>query len=366
VRDKLIAGAVRGAYTDLLPAGRHPAIALYLDIDPCAVDVNVHPAKAEVRFRESGLVRALVVSAIGEALRKAGIRPTAQASERALAAFKPGGGGSGWPGRGGSGWRREPAWSPAAFAPLDGTTIRAPATSEAALAAAAGLGENGQAAFDYASLPSAPIGSTLAGPEGIEAGEGEAHTLGAARAQLHETYIVAQTKDGLVIVDQHAAHERLVYERLKCERAERGIERQIMLTPEIVELDPADCAKLMAHAGMLEGLGLRIEAFGQGAIAISEAPAALAPGKLRSLITDLVDSFDEWGTPIALERRLDHVLATMACHGSVRSGRRLRPEEMDALLREMERTPGADVCNHGRPTFISLKLADIERLFARR
>ena len=167
-------------------------------------------------------------------------------------------------------------------------------------------------------------------------------------------------------MDQHAAHERLVYERLKHERSQRGIERQIMLTPEIVELEPADCARLMAHAGLLEELGLSIEAFGRGAIAIREAPAALAPGKLRSLITDLVDSFDEWGTPLALERRLDHVLATMACHGSVRSGRRLRSEEMDALLREMERTPGADVCNHGRPTFISLKLADIERLFGRR
>jgi DNA mismatch repair protein MutL len=355
VRDKLLTGAVRGAYADLLPAGRYPAIVLYLDIDPRAVDVNVHPAKAEVRFREAGLVRALVVSAIGEALRKAGIRPVTQASDRALSAFGAG--------IGTGQVDRRPGWGSDAFAPVDGTMGQG-APFPAALSPAAGFAE-GQVAFDYASRPSAAIDASPAEIEGAPA-NGEAYPLGAARAQLHETYIVAQTQDGLVIVDQHAAHERLVYERLKGERAGRGVERQLMLTPEIVDLDPADCMKLLAHAELLEGLGLAIEPFGQGAIAIREAPAALAAGKLRSLITDLIDSFDEWGTPLALERRLDHVLATMACHGSVRAGRRLRPEEMDALLREMERTPGADVCNHGRPTFIALKLADIERLFGRR
>jgi DNA mismatch repair protein MutL len=355
VRDKLLAGAVRGAYADLLPAGRHPAIALYLDIDPKAVDVNVHPAKAEVRFREAGLVRALVVSAIGEALRKAGIRPVTQASDRALAAFGLNGG------RGsserGSGWRGE------TFAPVE--PMATPPLGSPASMPGGGFA-NDQAAFEYASRPSGAVDSRpLPAGEG-EAASGEAYPLGAARAQLHETYIVAQTKDGLVIVDQHAAHERLVYERLKRERSTRGVERQIMLTPEIVDLDPADCAKLLAHAVLLDELGLGVEAFGPGAVAIREAPAALAIGKLRSLITDLVDTFEEWDAPLALERRLDHVLATMACHGSVRAGRRLRPEEMDALLREMENTPGADVCNHGRPTFISLKLTDIERLFGRR
>ncbi|MFI5011440.1 MAG: DNA mismatch repair endonuclease MutL [Hyphomicrobiales bacterium] len=355
VRDKLLTGAVRGAYADFLPAGRYPAIALYLDIEPRAVDVNVHPAKAEVRFREAGLVRALVVSAIGDALRKAGIRPVTQASDRALAAF---GFGSG---RGAPDHR--PGWRGDAFAPLGSTTM--PGFASGASAVAPGFAEP-QAGFDYASRPSGAVATGPAPAEGGASADGEGFPLGAARAQLHETYIIAQTHDGLVIVDQHAAHERLVYERLKRERAGRGVERQLMLTPEIVDLDPADCGKLMAHAELLEGLGLAIEPFGPGAVAIREAPSALAPGKLRSLIADLVDSFDEWDAPLALERRLEHVLATMACHGSVRAGRRLRAEEMDALLREMERTPGADVCNHGRPTFIALKLADIERLFGRR
>ncbi|MBW0002226.1 MAG: DNA mismatch repair endonuclease MutL [Hyphomicrobiales bacterium] len=353
VRDKLLTGAVRGAYADLLPAGRYPAIALYLEIDARAVDVNVHPAKAEVRFREAGLVRALVVSAIGDALRGAGIRPVTQASERAIAAF----------GAGGAFGRtsyREAGWNNDAFAPIEHVSgERAGANAGRAL----GFAE-GQESFDYASRPSGAVEPQA--PEPDSATEAEAFPLGAARAQLHENYIIAQTRDGLVIVDQHAAHERLVYERLKRERSTRGIERQIMLTPEIVDLDPSDCARLLEQGQLLEELGLVIEPFGPGAIAVREAPAALASGKLRQLITDLVDSFEEWGTASALERKLDHVLATMACHGSVRSGRRLRAEEMDALLRQMEATPGAEVCNHGRPTFITLKLAEIERLFKRR
>ncbi|MBV9567241.1 MAG: DNA mismatch repair endonuclease MutL, partial [Hyphomicrobiales bacterium] len=354
VRDKLLTAAVRAAYMDLVPTGRYPAIALYLDIDPRAVDVNVHPAKAEVRFRDASLVRALVITAIGEALRGAGIRPVTQASERALAAF-----GSGWD-RGRPSFR-QPGWSAQAFAPVE--PVSGSSASTQVMPSALGFGE-GQESFDYASRPSGSVEPQA--PNAVSSLEGEAHPLGAARAQLHENYIIAQTRDGLVIVDQHAAHERLVYERLKRERSARGVERQIMLTPEIVDLDPSDCAKLLAQAGLLEELGLVIEAFGPGAIAIREAPAALASGKLRQLITDLVDSFEEWGTASALERKLDHVLSTMACHGSVRSGRRLRAEEMDALLRQMEKTPGADVCNHGRPTFIVLKLADIERLFGRR
>ncbi|MBV8448785.1 MAG: DNA mismatch repair endonuclease MutL [Hyphomicrobiales bacterium] len=354
VRDKLLTAAVRAAYMDLMPTGRYPAIALYVAVDPREVDVNVHPAKAEVRFRDASLVRALVITAIREALRGAGIRPVTRASERALAAFGSGGE------RGGPTYR-QPGWNVQAFAPLE------PASSSVANAPAShafGFAE-GQESFDYAARPSGSVEPQAHDP--ASSVEGEAYPLGAARAQLHENYIVAQTSDGLVIVDQHAAHERLVYERLKRERAARGIERQIMLTPEIVDLDASDCAKLLAQAELLEGLGLVVEPFGPGAIAIREAPAALAPGKLRRLIMDLIDSFDEWGTAAAaLERKLDHVLATMACHGSVRSGRRLRAEEMDALLREMEKTPGADVCNHGRPTFIVLKLADIERLFGRR
>jgi DNA mismatch repair protein MutL len=354
VRDKLLTGAVRGAYADLLPAGRYPAIALYVDIDPRAVDVNVHPAKAEVRFREAGLVRALVVTAIGDALRGAGIRPMTQASERALAAFGSGGGAGRAP-------YREARWNADAFAPID--RVMSEVADAEVSPAHLGFAE-GQESFDYASRPSGAVEPQV--PASGAAADAEAFPLGAARAQLHENYIIAQTHDGLVIIDQHAAHERLVYERLKRERSMRGVERQIMLTPEIVDLDPSDCARLLEESKLLEELGLIIEPFGPGAIAIREAPAALARGKLRQLITDLVDSFEEWGTAAALERKLDHVLATMACHGSVRSGRRLRAEEMDALLRQMEATPGADVCNHGRPTFITLKLADIERLFGRR
>jgi DNA mismatch repair protein MutL len=352
VRDKLLTAAVRAAYADLLPAGRYPAIALYLDIDPRAVDVNVHPAKAEIRFREAGLVRALVVSAIGDALRQAGIRPVTQASDRALAAFGYG--------HSGAATGRQSGWSATAFSPVDAAATSTGASSTPLT----GLGfSDNQASFDYASRPSGAVRSV---PIDDASADNESYPLGAARAQLHENYIIAQTRDGLVIVDQHAAHERLVYERLKRERDAHGIERQIMLTPEIVDLDPADCAKLLEHTKLLEELGLVLEPFGPGAVAIREAPSALAPGELRAMIGDLVDSFDEWGTALALERKLDHVLATMACHGSVRAGRRLRAEEMDALLREMEATPGAEVCNHGRPTFIVLKLADIERLFGRR
>jgi DNA mismatch repair protein MutL len=189
--------------------------------------------------------------------------------------------------------------------------------------------------------------------------------LGAARAQLHETYIVAQTRDGVILVDQHAAHERLVYERLKAARAGRGIARQLLLVPEVVELDPVEADRLTASAEELAGLGLVIEAFGPGAILLREAPAELAGGNLRRLVEDVAAALAEGGTG-AIEQRRDHVLATMACHHSIRAGRRLRPEEMDALLREMEATAGSGQCNHGRPTYVELKLDDIERLFGRR
>jgi DNA mismatch repair protein MutL len=192
-----------------------------------------------------------------------------------------------------------------------------------------------------------------------------AHPLGAARAQLHGTYIVAQTHNGIVLVDQHAAHERLVYERLKRERATRAIARQMLLIPAVIDLDPSDAQKLIDRAAVLAELGLVIEPFGQGAIAVSEVPAALGDSDIPALIHDLIDSLEEWGTTLALEDRLDHVLATFACHHSVRAGRRLRPEEMDALLREMEATPNSGQCNHGRPTYVELKLSDIERLFGR-
>ena len=190
--------------------------------------------------------------------------------------------------------------------------------------------------------------------------------LGAARAQLHDTYVLAQTRDGLVIVDQHAAHERLVYERLKRERATRSVSRQLQLIPIIVEMDQTDAERLADRAAILEELGLVLEPFGTGAVAVSEIPAALNDGNIPALVRDLADSLEEWGSALALEDRLDHVLATFACHHSVRAGRRLRPEEMNALLREMEATPFSGQCNHGRPTYVELKLGDIERLFGRK
>jgi DNA mismatch repair protein MutL len=190
--------------------------------------------------------------------------------------------------------------------------------------------------------------------------------LGAARAQLHGTYIVAQTEDGIVIVDQHAAHERLVYERLKRERASAGIARQLLLIPEVVELDPVDADRVVAETETLAGLGLAVESFGPGAVLVREIPAALLGGSLTTLVQDIADALAEWSATSPLEQRLDAVLSRMSCHGSVRAGRRLKPEEMNALLREMEATPLSGQCNHGRPTYVELKLADIERLFGRR
>ncbi|MGL5114218.1 MAG: DNA mismatch repair endonuclease MutL [Beijerinckiaceae bacterium] len=337
VRDKLLVGAVRAAYADFLPGDRHPVLALFLTIAPAEVDVNVHPAKTEVRFRDAGLVRGVLVSALREALAGAGHRASSTGGARMLAGLAA---------SGPDGYRG--AWGGAADWKA----------SWAAPAAASGFAEQPQAAFDAFSAPAAR-------PVQPEETDAIRHPLGAARAQLHENYILAQTKGGLVIVDQHAAHERLVYERLKRQRAENAIPRQMLLIPEIVELDPADAQRLAEAAPALEILGLSLEAFGPGAVAVREAPAAIAGGDIQGLVRDIADHIAEWGGPVALERAADHVLATFACHHSVRSGRRLQPEEMNALLREMEATPGSGQCNHGRPTYVELQLSDIERLFGR-
>ena len=349
VRDKLLMGAVKGAYADLLPAGRHPAAVLFVQVSPALVDVNVHPAKSEVRFRDAGQVRALVVGTIKRALGEAGHRASATVATRTLDAILTQSslfGGSTYrpamPPAGGWDWQQSPA------AP-DGLS-----------SAPQGFAESRQS--DYA-LP--PMADIRTGPEGAETAL-LAHPLGAARTQLHDTYIVAQTQDGIVIVDQHAAHERLVYERLKRERAERGIARQMLLIPAIVELDPVEAARLLDKAAVLAELGLVIESFGPGAVAVAEVPAALIHADVSGLVHDLAETLEDWGSALALEDRLDHVLATFACHHSVRAGRRLRPEEMNALLRDMEATPFSGQCNHGRPTYVELKLADIERLFGRR
>jgi len=335
VRDKMIAGAIRGAYLDFLPRDRHAAAVLFLTLDPALVDVNVHPQKADVRFRDPGLVRGLIVGAIKQALSATGPRASTSAAERMISAFRP------EPQRMGSGW--SPSTSPAR--PLD-----------------FGLSEPQQTPFANDFAISADARAAIAEVEP----ELASRPLGAARAQIHENYIVAQTEDSLVIVDQHAAHERLVYEALKKGLRERAAPSQMLLIPEIVDLPHDDVERLAGEAEELKRLGLVLERFGPGAIAVRETPSMLGETDAAQLVRDLADELAESERADGLADRLDRIAATMACHGSVRSGRRLRPEEMNALLREMEATPGSGTCNHGRPTYIELKLHDIERLFGRR
>ena len=324
VRDKLLVGAVRGAYADFLARDRHPALALFLDCDPSFVDVNVHPAKTEVRFRDAGLVRGLIVGALKQALDMAGHRAsttvagTALQSLQSAVAFQ----------------RQAPRPNFAAVGFHD-----APAMFEAAPSVR----------MEAPSLETAPD-----------------LPLGVARAQLHETYVVAQTADGIVIVDQHAAHERLVYERMKKALANGGVTRQPLLIPEVVDLDPSEVTRVSARAGELAELGLVIEEFGPDAVVVREVPAMLGKLDVKGLIRDLADEIAETGNALSLKERLEEVSGTLACHMSVRAGRRLNAEEMNALLREMETTPHSGQCNHGRPTYVELKLADIEKLFGRR
>jgi DNA mismatch repair protein MutL len=339
VRDKLILGAVRAAYSDYLPRDRHPVVALFVTLDPREVDANVHPAKTEVRFRNAGLVRALIVHALKEGLAREGRRTAANSGGQALSSFRP----AFTPARPGNwDWRQSPA-VPA----FEGT-------------AAPAFAERGQAAFDVGA-PTADVRF-----EAQPASDPVDRPLGAARTQIHETYIVSQTRDGLIIVDQHAAHERIVYERLKASLAKNGVQRQILLIPEIVEMDEATVERLLARAEELAAFGLSIESFGPGAVAVRETPSLLGKADAGELLRDLAEHMAEWDEALPLERRLMHVAATMACHGSVRAGRRLKPEEMNALLREMEETPNSGQCNHGRPTYVELKLADVEKLFGRR
>ena len=338
VRDKTLAGALRGAYLDFLPPDRHAVAALFVECEPAQVDVNVHPAKAEVRFRDAAAIRALIVGAVKQRLNEALHRASTTGGTATILAMRPP-----QPYRGASysprwDWRASPA--------------------------APQLAEPAQASFAQGSFaevaPSAPAPAAVASERDLAA------PLGAARAQLHENYIIAQTRDGVVIVDQHAAHERIVYERLKLEREKGGIERQMLLTPLIVDLDPDAAALLEAHGEELAALGLVLEGFGPGAMMVREAPAAIAQGDLTALVRDLAADLAAEDGAQTLARRLDQRLATFACHHSVRSGRPLKPEEMNALLRTMEATPGAGQCNHGRPTYVELKLTDIERLFGRR
>jgi DNA mismatch repair protein MutL len=337
VRDKLLTGAVRGAYQDFLARDRHPMVALFVDCPEQEVDVNVHPAKAEVRFRDAGLVRGLIVGALRQALAAAGHRASTTVAEAALAAFRPG-----------MAPPSDLAWRRDAVAPIAG-----------------GLAE--AAAAYHAPLSGMDLDRPVARPaEALDDTQAGHYPLGAACAQLHETYIVAQTGDGIVIVDQHAAHERLVYERMKAALAGSGVARQILLLPEIVELDEGGVARLAARQAELAELGLVLEPFGTGAVVVREMPALLGEANIQGLVRDLADELAELGDALALKERLENVCGTLACHGSVRAGRRLNRAEMDALLRQMEATPHSGQCNHGRPTYVELRLTDIEKLFGRR
>jgi DNA mismatch repair protein MutL len=350
VRDKLMLGAVRGAYGDVMARGRHPLLALFVDLDPRDVDVNVHPAKSEVRFRDGGRISALIVGTIREALGGAGHRSSAQMAGETLHRLQSGGGSSSTPISQPASWSGGSRPSLPYQQPSRGYVT--PGMAEAAQAPLTGL----DALPSANSAPAAiPVRDEILDKP-----------LGAARAQLHENYIIAQTRGSMIIVDQHAAHERLVYERMKTALANGGVARQGLLIPEVVELDDAEAEQLVARAGELAEMGLVVEGFGPRAVVVRETPALLGTCDVQGLVRDLAAAIADEKSPAALKDKLEAVCSTMACHGSVRSGRRLTGEEMNALLREMEATPHSGHCNHGRPTWVELQLADIERLFGRR
>lgn len=332
VRDKLLVGALRGAYSDFLSRDRHPAAALFVECDPHKVDVNVHPAKSEVRFRDPGLVRGLIVSALRHALAEAGHRASTTVADATLGAMRP-----------------EPM-SPPVYQ-MDRPSAQARATAY--------HGQMPTPGFAEMSAPSARVEPV------IETPDLESLPLGAARAQVHENYVIAQTETGIVIVDQHAAHERLVYEKLKTQMAETGVASQALLIPEVVSLSPGDIARLTEIAPDLATLGLDFEPFGGDAIAIRATPALLGEINAKAMIEDVLDELADQGQSRSVQDRLEAILSRVACHGSIRSGRQMRAEEMNALLRQMEATPHSGQCNHGRPTYVELRLSDIERLFGR-
>jgi DNA mismatch repair protein MutL len=340
VLDKLIWSALRGAYAETMPRGRYPVAVLFLELDPALVDVNVHPAKADVRFRDPGLVRGLIVGAIRQALAVQGDRASSIGDAGLRRAFTPG-------------------WQPSAAPQGRASQFQQPETSDRS---PPGMAEPAASTFDYGAMPSMPSARS----SDPIVSDATAYPLGAARAQVHANYIVSQTETGLVIVDQHAAHERLVFEALRKGLAGGPIATQMLLIPDIVDLPEEDCDRLATHASDFADLGLVIERFGPGAIAVRETPALLGEIDAGALLRQLADDLAEWDDASGLRSRIEHVAATMACHGSVRAGRQLRADEMNALLRQMEATPGSGQCNHGRPTYIELKLADIEKLFGRR
>jgi len=336
VKDKLLVGAVRAAYGDLIPRGRHPLLALFVSLSTDEVDVNVHPAKVEVRFRDAGAVRSLIVNALAAALHTSAHRATAANGASALQELS------------------------ATVVPFERArpAYYAPARPSMSL----GLAEAMQAPLAGLSTPSADARAhSEPATEALQD-----RPLGAARAQVHANYIIAQTQDSIVIVDQHAAHERIVYERLKAMLANGGVARQGLLVPVVVDLGDDEAAAVLGKTAELEELGLVLDAFGSGAVIVREVPALLGDGDVTRLTKDLAADILREGASSALKDRLMSICATIACHGSVRSGRRLTPEEMNALLRDMEATPYSGQCNHGRPTYVELKLSDIEKLFGRR
>ena len=325
VLDRMLLMALRVAYFDVLSRDRYPAAVLNLICDPERVDVNVHPAKSEVRFREPDAARSLIITGLKTVLSAAGHRASSTVGDATLAAFRP-----------------------------EHRIYQMDRPSQPSLSRAMAF----QAPEGFAETPSARYEPPAQGDTALP--------LGAARAQVHENYIIAQTDRGMVIVDQHAAHERLVYERLKRQMAETGITAQALLIPEIVPLSPDEAARLLDHAEDLSRLGLVVEPFGGQAVAVREVPAILGNASAAALLRDVLDELADQGTSTSLQGRIDAILSRMACHGSVRSGRQMRAEEMNALLREMEATPLSGQCNHGRPTYVTLDLADIEKLFGRR
>ncbi|MEM1105579.1 MAG: DNA mismatch repair endonuclease MutL [Pseudomonadota bacterium] len=347
VKDRLLNGVIRAAYQDFLARDRHALAALFLEMDPEWVDVNVHPAKTEVRFRDAGGVRGLVIGALRHALAGAGHRASTTVAADAL-------------GKLGASAETAPVQSDV-FAR---STLWAEPPGRGGRPS--GIQETARAPGPWPEPDTAGGMSGRVEPAPPEGDAALGAPLGAARAQLHETYIIAQTRDGIVLVDQHAAHERLVYEDMKRQMTEGGVQRQALLIPDIVELTEDEASRVLERAGELAELGLDIEPFGAGAVCVRATPALFGAMDTAGLVRDLADDFAEYDAGLALKERFEHVMGNMACRGSVRAGRRLTGEEMNALLRQMEATPHSGQCNHGRPTYVELKLADVERLFGRR
>jgi DNA mismatch repair protein MutL len=349
VKDRLLVGALRGAYADLLARDRHPVVALFLDLPTSEVDVNVHPAKTEVRFRDPQLVRGMIVGGLRRALDEQGFRSVQRPAEAALAA-----------------WQQEPT----APAPTTGFLFGqrsepavhlfgadvAPPPSDTARV------YDRMMPFAGASAPIAGRAEVAEAPPPVAAD----HPLGIARGQIANTYIVAEAEDGLVIVDQHAAHERLVLEQLRRGMAGQAVPSQGLLLPEVVEIDEPACDRLEAAAAQLSALGVEIERFGPAAVMVRATPAMLGAIDCHKLVTDIADDLAGYDAALGLSERLELVAATMACHGSVRAGRPLNVAEMNALLRQMEVTPHSGQCNHGRPTWVKLAMDDVEKLFGRK